>query len=108
MKPTALVIALAVLAAIVFAYAQREDPRDLTGYASTLIRDQRFDEAFVQLHRAVNVDSDFAPAHLLLGDLYYQQNNYPKAIEHYKRALPGSGLSRPQIDRAKSRLAQIG
>ncbi len=108
MKPTILLIVVAVLAAVVLAYAQREDPRDLTSYASTLMREQRYDEAFVQLHRAIDVDGSFAPAHLLLGDLYYQQNNYPKAIEHYKRALPGNGLSRPQIDRAKSRLAQLG
>lgn len=52
-----------------------------------LMRLGRFDEAQKHLETAVDLDPNYADAHVLLGDVYRQQGELDKALAVYKRAL---------------------
>ncbi|MFQ5347389.1 MAG: tetratricopeptide repeat protein [Rhodothalassiaceae bacterium] len=48
---------------------------------------RRTDEAEFYLQRAIAKDPDCAPAHSYLGFFYFETADFPKSIEHHKRAI---------------------
>jgi beta-lactam-binding protein with PASTA domain len=48
---------------------------------------QQFERSEATLQRTIGVYPDFAPAHMALGDLYVNRNQYEAAVQSYKRAI---------------------
>jgi len=44
-------------------------------------------EAIVSYRKVLKLDPDYAPAHINLGTLYYNQSEYELAEEHYRKAI---------------------
>ena len=47
---------------------------------------RHYKQAFEQLRNTLEMDPNFALAHLVLGETYEQQGNYPQAIEQLQKA----------------------
>jgi tetratricopeptide (TPR) repeat protein len=45
------------------------------------------DEAIASYQKVLKLDPDYAPAHINLGTLYYNQSDYEKAESYYRRAI---------------------
>lgn len=77
-----------------FAELQPKNAHALYYYAMSLWKGKRAQDPGLDLHQiesllgqALALDPKLAEAHLQLGNLYSDQNKYPKAIPEYKRAL---------------------
>lgn len=55
--------------------------------AQQYLRQNIFDEAIKYLDDAVKADPKFQLAHIQLGDVYRRIKDYPKAADHYKKAI---------------------
>ncbi|MEO6849957.1 MAG: OmpA family protein, partial [Mucilaginibacter sp.] len=55
--------------------------------AGTQLDDHMFDEAAVNLLKAIDQDHKFIEAHVILADLYRQEWRYKEAIEHYTKVI---------------------
>jgi tetratricopeptide (TPR) repeat protein len=72
-----------------FAELEPNNSQALYNYAICLAKDSSLTDsarALVLLKKAVTLDPAFVDAHLQLGDLYFQQQKYPPAIEEYLEA----------------------
>jgi tetratricopeptide (TPR) repeat protein len=67
---------------------------DLYRRSETLRRQKQVDAAIAMLERAIQIDPDFALAHVLLGDLLNGVRRQEEAFEHYQRALQAAGKRR--------------
>ena len=45
------------------------------------------DEAISNYSKVLDLEPDYAPAHINLGTLYYNQSDYELAEEHYRKAI---------------------
>lgn len=45
------------------------------------------EEAILSYKEVLKLDPDYAPAHINLGTLYYNQSDYDRAEEHYRKAI---------------------
>lgn len=48
---------------------------------------KQYDEAIIELQNALKEDSNFLEAHMLIGDVYTDDRNYAKGVEHYRKAV---------------------
>jgi len=56
-------------------------------HAQEYLRQNAFDEGINYLEQAVKADPKFQAAHIQLGDVYKRLKNYPKAVDHYQKAI---------------------
>ncbi|MBE9586816.1 OmpA family protein [Mucilaginibacter sp. JRF] len=55
--------------------------------ANRLMDERLFDEAIVELNKAIAEDSKFVEAHIQLADLSRRKRDHKAAIEHYRKAI---------------------
>lgn len=98
-----LIFLILLLFFTVIAYAQQpsysttdKDALKYFALANRALDDRVYDEAIVQLQKAVSSDNKFAEAYALLGDVYRLEKNNRSAIESYKKVLMVS----PDFNRA--------
>lgn len=74
--------------ALVFAAgcATRQQAVDFYVDAVTLRENNDNQEALRKLNKAVEIDKNFSLAHSLLGEIYEQMSNYPRAADSYENA----------------------
>ena len=65
----------------------QEDVYSLEGVARSYMELKLYDDSENFFIKAINIDSDFAPAYANLGILYDRQKKYELAIFNYKKAL---------------------
>jgi len=51
---------------------------------------RRYDEATKEIHRVLEMDSTFVPAHQLMGEIYEQKGMFPEAISEFKTVVADS------------------
>jgi len=65
--------------------------------AQQYLRQNIFDEAIKYLDEAVTADPKFQLAHIQLGDVYKRLKDYPKAADHYKKAITSAAAVEARI-----------
>lgn len=69
------------------AYAQQSRAVRLYQDAQKHLSRGEFDQAKVTLSQAISIASDYAEAHLVLGDIYKREKAYNDAISHYSKVV---------------------
>ncbi len=64
----------------------------------------RFDEAIDELHNALDLDSSFVPAHVVLGTLYAKKGDFERAKQAWETALS----LQPELNKAHRYLNRLG
>jgi TolB-like protein/Tfp pilus assembly protein PilF len=80
--------------------AQELDPLSLiitTAAAWILYFARRFDDAIGEIRKAIEMDPTFVPAYAVLGQIYLQQEDYPRAIAAFQSLYEASG--KPDVAR---------
>ncbi|NDQ56845.1 MAG: tetratricopeptide repeat protein [Acidipila sp.] len=92
--------------------AQQADPLSLiilTDSCEMLLYAGRYDQAAQQAQKALELDANFALAHVFLAQAYEKKRMYPQAITAYRKALalsPGNGWSSLGLGRIYSLAGQ--
>lgn len=68
-------------------YAQKSQALRLYQDAQNYVGRGEFDQAKSALSRVISIDSNYAEAHLVLGDIYKRAHDYNSAIRHYQKVV---------------------
>ncbi len=81
-----------------FLHAQ-ESPRAarLYGEGYRNFRIMEYETAIRYLNEAIRVEPDFLQAYFILGEIYYEQNNYEEAIRVYERVISIDTVFLPEV-----------
>jgi tetratricopeptide (TPR) repeat protein len=84
------------------------DPRRHTALAAALVEGRRFDEALRHLDLALKVAPQYAPAHVVVGDVWWNRGDAVRAAQEYARAISSDPSSADAHNKLGIALALLG